>query len=285
MYLRGRQYLRATGAENFEHARQMFRRAVELDPAFAEARAGIADAGANLLQWLLLPKENQPALRAEVLAESDEALRLKPDLAEAHVARGSLLSVLGKNAEADQSFRRATALAPGLRDAWYFYARFLFAAGKYPDSAAAYEEAAKRDPDDYQSLNLLSMPYYKLGQPEKALDALKRALEAADRVLKTKPDDVRALYLSAGALIQLGEVRKGMERLNQAVALEPHDFAVLYNAACGYARAGESGKALDLLDRAVGTGQGFRGWMEKDPDLDPVRGSPRFQQILARLPH
>jgi len=50
-----------------------------------------------------------------------------------------------------------------------------------------------------------------------------------------------------------------------------------------YALAGETSKALDILDRAVGTGQGFRAWMESDPDLDALRSSPRFQQILARL--
>jgi len=59
---------------------------------------------------------------------------------------------------------------------------------------------------------------------------------------------------------------------------------VLYNAACGYAIAGNSQKALDLLDRAVGTGKGFRAWMEHDPDLDAIRELPRFKEILARLP-
>ena len=59
---------------------------------------------------------------------------------------------------------------------------------------------------------------------------------------------------------------------------------MLYNAACGYSNAGDSGHALDLLERAVGTGKGYRPWIENDPDLDPVRNMPRFQQILARLP-
>ena len=96
MYLRGRQYLRPTGTESLELARQMFKRAIALDPAFAQAHAGMADAGADLLQWLLLPAERAPALRTEVLAESEEALRLQPDLAEAHVARGNVLALAGR---------------------------------------------------------------------------------------------------------------------------------------------------------------------------------------------
>ncbi|HEY4770630.1 MAG TPA: hypothetical protein VIH51_08395 [Myxococcales bacterium] len=75
MYLRGRQYLRSQGTENVELARQMFKRAMALDPAFAQPRAGLADADINLLQWLLVAKDAQPALRTEALEASGEALR------------------------------------------------------------------------------------------------------------------------------------------------------------------------------------------------------------------
>lgn len=284
IYLRGRQYLAKGGNENSELARQMFVRAIAIDPGFAQAHAGLADADAFLLQWLLASKEAQPALRAEGLAESERALQLEPQLGEAHVARANALSFLGRNAEADQSFRRATELAPALRDAWYYYARFLFSAQRYAESARAYEEAARRDSDDYASLSLAAMPYERLGERAKALATRRRALDVANRVLRNNPDDVRALYLSANTLVKLGDGQKGRERLEQAVALKPHEFGVLYNAACGFARAGDSERALELLDRAVDTGRGFRAWIEHDPDLDSLRNLPRFQQILARLP-
>ena len=284
MYLRGRQYFRALGAENNELARQMFKRAIALDDSFAQAKAGLADVDINLLQWLLVPKEAQPPLRAEALAASEAALRLNPDLAEAHVAKANVLALLGRVDEADQSFRRATALAPGLRDAWYSYGRFLFSVKRHAEAAQAYEESARRDPNDYDALTLLAMPYQRMGQEEKTRSAWLRAVAAADRVLANSPDDVRALYLSGDVLIRLGERQKGFERLEQAIAVRPQDYAVLYNAACGYANAGNSQRALDLLDRAVDTGRGFRAWLETDPDLDPLRPLSRFQQILARLP-
>jgi len=284
MYLRGRQYFRGLGSENVEQARQMFKRAIVLDPSFAQAHAGLADATVNLVQWLLVSRDAQPALRAEALAASETALRLDPELGEAHVAHANVLSQLGRAEEADRSFRRATELAPGLRDAWYYYARFLFSAQRFAESARAYEECARRDRDDYDALTLLAMPYERMGDKRKVRAARERALAAADRVLENSPDDVRALYFSAGALINLGQRQKGIERLEQAVALKPHDFAVLYNAACGFAYAGDLERSLDLLDRAVDTGRGFRAWIEADPDLDPVRDSPRYRQILARLP-
>jgi adenylate cyclase len=284
VYLRGRQHFRALGSENVEMARQMFKRAIALDRSFAQAHAGLADADINLLQWLLVSKEAKPALHTEALAAGDEALRLDPDLAEAHVARANVLALLGRKDEADQSFRRATSLSPGLRDAWYYYGRFLFSVQRYADSARAYEQAASLNPDDYDALTLAAMPYEKLAEPAKARGARKRALDAADRVLRNSPDDVRALYMSGSTLIARGERKEGTDRLEQAIALRPYDFAVLYNAACGFTAAGRQEKALDLLDRAVGTGRGFRAWIENDPDLDPLRGMPRFQEILARLP-
>ena len=284
VYLRARRYLRALGSENIELARQMFKRAIALDPTFAQPHAGLADADIMLLQWQLVSKDAQPGLRAEALAASEEALRLDPNVAEAHVSRANVLSLLGRNDEADQSFRRATALSPGLRDAWYYYGRFLFSVQRYADAARAYEESANRNPDDYDALLLLYMPYERMGERAKARAARRRALEAAERVLRNSPDDVRALYMSGRALITLGERQKGIERLEQAVELKPHDFAALYNAACSFAIAGNSERALDMLDRAVGTGRGFRAWIEHDPDLDSLRSLPRFKEILARLP-
>jgi len=284
MYLRGRQYFRELGAENGELARQMFKRAIALDTSFAQPQAGLADVDVNLLQWRLVAPQAQDALRAESLAAVEQALRLDPRLAEAWVARANLMSLLDRDAEADENFRRATELGPGLRDAWYYYGRFLFSQGRYQESARAYEEAAKRNPDDYDALTLLTMPYRRLGDEEKAEDARRRSLEAADRTLKNSPDDVRALYLSGTLLVRIGEREKGRARLDQAVSLRPTDYAVLYNAACGHAMAGDLETALDLLDRAVGTGKGFRAWIENDPDLDPLHALPRFQQILARLP-
>src|SRR5437763_8747976 len=237
---------------NVELTRQMYKRAIALDPAFSQASAGLAEADINLLQWLLVAKDEQPALRAEALAASEEALRLNSELAEAHVARANVLALLGRTAEADESFRRATALAPGLRDAWYSYARFLFSVQRYAESAHAYEESARRNPDDYDALLLLAMPYQRMGDDAKAQTAQKRPLEAAGRRLRHAPGDVRGLYLSGAALISLGERQKGTDRLEQAIAIRPNGFAVLYNAACCFAIGGNGERALAMLGRGVG---------------------------------
>ncbi len=285
MYLRARQLLRQQSDAGNRSARQLFKGAIELDPGFAQAHAGLADMDFFILQWQLAG-ERAEAFRSEAFAASEEALRLDPELADAHVARANLLALARRSQEAEESYRRALALNPGLWHAWYFQARFLFAEGRLAEAACSFEEAARRDPEDYNSVVLLLQTYVALGDRARARvdEASRRALETVERRLRSYPDDARACYFAAGAAIRAGERERGLALMARALELEPNDFGVLYNCACGHASAGDVEKAIDLLDRAVGTGRGFRAWIEKDSDLDPLRSHPRFAEILARLP-
>ncbi len=282
MYLRGRKFLMMHGETMLRLARQMFRGAIELDPSFAQAHAGLADADFLMLQWNI-DHQRAAERRAEALAESEEALRLQPDLAEAHVSRGNVLSLHGRGEEAERDFHRALELNPALADACYFHARHLLAAGRRREAAEMFEEAARKNPEDYAAVGLLVGVYDGLGESERARSTARRCVEAAERHLRQDPDDVRALYLGAGAYVYLGERERGLERVARALELYPDEFTTLYNAACVYARAGEPERALDALDRAVAPGRGFRKWIENDSDLDSLRGDPRFQEIVRRV--
>jgi TolB-like protein/Tfp pilus assembly protein PilF len=282
MYLRGRKFLMTHGETMLRLARQMFRGAIELDPGFAQAHAGLADADFFMLQWNM-DHERAAERRAEALAESEEALRLQPDLAEAHVSRGNVLSLHGRGEEAERDFRRALELNPALADACYFYARHLVAAGRRREAAEMFEEAARKNPDDYNAVCLLSGVYEGLGESERARSTARRCIDATERRLRQDPDDVRAMYLGADAYVRLGERERGLERVARALELYPDDFTTLYNVACAYARAGERQRALDALERAVSPGRGFRKWIENDADLDSLRTDPRFHEILRRM--
>jgi len=281
MYLKGRQFLAGVNENGYRFARQMFKGAIDLDPGFAQAHAGLGDTNFFILQWHL-DEVHADVLRAEALAASEEALRLDPELAEARVSHANVLSLLGRADEAERDFQSALVLNPALADAYYYYARHLFAAGRLEEAARRLEEAAERNPDDYSSLCLLVS--IRHGEHDaRAAEVAVRARAAVDRRLRLNPDDVRALYMGGGAEVMYGDRALGLERLRHAVELQPTDFGTLYNAACGYANGGEYELALDMLDRAVATGRGFRRWMEQDADFDPLRGSPRFQEILARV--
>jgi adenylate cyclase len=86
------------------------------------------------------------------------------------------------------------------------------------------------------------------------------------------------------AYAALGERDKAVEWAERALAADPDEPVLYYNVAVTYTELGNLDRALELLDRAVKLGYGNRAWLEKDSDFDPLRGDPRFQAILARLP-
>jgi len=283
LYLRGRHHLRQLSLTGVQAARAAFRQALALDPNFAPAHAGLADADVVTLTWNLEPDVGG-AFRAEALAAAAEALRLDPELADARLAHANVLTLLGRTEEAEADFRRAIDANPGWADAPYFHGRALVAAGRAREAAAAFEEAARRDPDDYSPVAMLENAYRMLGDLPAARRAGERGLEVIERRLAIAPDDVRALYLGAGLDQDYGDRARAGRRRARALELGGDDFSVLYNAGCFAARGGDAEGALALLDRAVGpAGRGSRDWIENDPDWDALRADPRFQGILARL--
>jgi adenylate cyclase len=79
---------------------------------------------------------------------------------------------------------------------------------------------------------------------------------------------------------------QALEWIRRAVAhaADSSDVSLTYNAACTYAVLGEAGPALDLLEQGAARGFGKRDWFEHDSDLDNLRGDPRFQALLEKLP-
>jgi adenylate cyclase len=282
MYLRGRRFLMMHGETNLRLARQMFRGAIELDPRFAQAHAGLADADFMMLQWNF-DVERAGERRTEALEASEEALRLDPRLAEALVSRANLLSHLGRAGDAERDYLRARELNPCLYEASYFYARHLFEAGRLREAAALFEEAARNDPEDYAAVGLLLTIHRGLGEVERIQPTAQRVTAAVERRLRHDPDDARALHLGAGAYALLGDFPRAHQLLDRALELYPDELSSLYNAACAYVTMGEKERALDALDRAVAGGRGSRKWFENDADLDPLRDDPRFQEIARRL--
>ena len=111
----------------------------------------------------------------------------------------------------------------------------------------------------------------------------RRALRIADEHLKLNPDDSRARYLGANALVALGQVEKGLEWADRALAIEPDEAMLLYNLGCIKSMAGKLEEAVDHLEAAFHRGLLEKGWFEQDSNLDPVRDHPRFQALMKEL--
>ena len=278
-YLRGRQFFHQFRRSGLQFARRMFERAIEADPNFARAYAGIADCCSFLYTWQDGSKSNIEGADSA----SRKALELGPELAEAHASRGFALTLSRKYGEAKGEFETAIRLNPKLYEAHYLYARACFQEGKLAEAVEHYEAASRIHPDDYQSILLAQGPLHGLGRKEDALAMLRRGLQVAEKHLELNPDDSRALYLGAGALAQLGERERALDWAKRAHAVDPEDPAVLYNVACVYSLADMPGEALACLDKAVQNGFGHREWLDNDTDLDRLRGDPRFKTLLQKL--
>ena len=138
-------------------------------------------------------------------------------------------------------------------------------------------------PEDYQTPLLVVPSLRSLGRVADAEATQRRGIQLAEKHLELNPDDARALLLSAGALMQLGERQRALEWAKRAVALDPEDSGVLYNVACVYALGGQIDDAFLCLDKAVQNGFGHRAWLENDSDFDSLRPDPRFQALLEKL--
>lgn len=279
-YLRGRQIQSLKSSDNWTKAPEMFRRAVELDPDYAHAHAGLADSLAQLLIWRILQPEK---VLDEAVASAKRALELAPNLAEAHVARANTLSLAGDNEGAVAAFRRAIELDPELYEAHYYFGRHCYARGDFALALEQFEAAHRVRPDEFQALSLAANAADSLGDKARG-DALTRiALPSALAEIASDPENGRALYLAAGMQVRLGDIGAARRNVEAALRLQPDDFGTLYNAACTYTHMGDTDRAFDLLERAISVGHGFRDWIEHDSDLDSLRGLPRYREIMARL--
>ena len=278
-YLRGRQFINQFGKRRIGYAIQMFNKAIEIDPNYAPAYAGLTLANATM--YMFFDPDQKFCAAAE--GASARAIALDPGSAEAHTTRG-IAELMGSHFEAaEQAFERAIALNPRAFDAHYHYARSCASRGDHVRAAALFEKAAEVRPEDYQSLVLSMQTYHALGRRDAERSAAQRGFERARRTLELNPGDVRALYLGASALNIVGRSSEAKEWGERALALEPDEPSVLYNVACMYALEGEHDRALDLLERAVLPGMANRIWVEHDSTLDSLRELPRFKAYIATL--
>jgi serine/threonine protein kinase/Flp pilus assembly protein TadD len=278
-YLRGRKFFHQHRRTSIEFARQMFTRAIEIDPEYALAHAGIADCCSILYMYFDARESNLK----QADSASRKALQLDPDLAEAHSARGLAYSLSRQYEPAMEEFETAMKLDPKLYEAPYFYGRACLAQGRWFEAAPLFEKASALRPEDYQAPTFLAAAFAGQGRIHEASKASHRAVNVIEQWLDLNPDDARALNLGATIWSNLGQPEKALEWARRSLVIDKEDPQLLYNVACVYAIEGMRDDAIQCLERAVDKGYGHKEWIEHDSDLNSLRNDKRFQALLERM--
>jgi adenylate cyclase len=280
-YLMGRGFFnRGHTKRLLKLARQIFAKALEIDPLYARAHAGLADCNS-----LLLDAGDTTISVDDILAQSGRALELDPTLAEAHASRGLALYTAGRYDEADDCFRSAIQCNPDLFEAHLFCGRNCFNRGQYEKAAELFGRATQLGPSDFRAPGLQAMCFQSLGRRNEAMASARLALERAERAVAERPDDADALAFGAGLLAFVGDAERTQDWAERAAVMEPDDLYMQYNLACAFAVLGEKDLAIDRLEHAMRPGvlRSLKEFMLKDSDLDVLRAHPRYLALIDRL--
>jgi len=278
-FLKGKQIFRVGTRQSLVRARQMYARALELDPSYAMAYVGLANCASYLKSF-----HGFDITADEILATIDKALRINPALAEAHAARGIVFAIDDRREESIAAFRKALESDPNNWEATYHFGRFYFTIGDFQSALALFLRAMELQPEDYESVTFLSMTLEALGRRAEGVTYAQIAVKRAKQALSQTPENPRPAQLLANIHAYLGERQHAEAWIKRAFEIDPDDNHVRYNAACVYSMLGEFDKAFDLLDIWVHhAARDSKLWFLSDPDFTALRRHPRYADLLKQI--
>jgi serine/threonine protein kinase/tetratricopeptide (TPR) repeat protein len=274
--LRARNFLYRYTKNSVQFAIQLFQRAIELDPRYAAAYAGLGEAYATIYQNF----ERKEEWLDKAIEASLKALMYDSTLSEAYASLGLAYLHRKSLAEALTAGQKAIELDPNNYIAYWILGRTLHTLDRDQEALDLFNTVHKLNPDFYANYGDLMIIHERLGNQEKFQEALRNALDAFPRYLAQHPDDARCHMYHAIALVQAGKEDEAKVEASRAVELSPSDPLMMYNAACFYARMGETGTALSALRDAIAAGYAAFEWMKRDPDLESIRNEPEYIELM-----
>ncbi len=307
-YLKGRFFWNRRTVNEIKRAAEHFEQAIELDPGFALAWAGLADAYALYSTYgVAPPKEAYP--RAESAART--ALKLDEHLAEAHTTLGLIHYEYDWDwTAAERAFERALELKPNYATAHHWYAGLLVSQGRFAEGLDAIRRAQELDPlsliinawagwfhyyarrydraleevtkalemDPHFGVGylLLALVHLGMGWTAPAVDAARTAL----RLLEESGLSLQALIYVLHAAGQHDEARELQERVER---LAEKQYVSSYERALICVGRGDRDAAFARLDAAVEQRDPWLIWLRVEPQFDPLRSDPRFERLVARI--
>ena len=275
-YLRARNHLYRRTKKNIEFAIQLFQKAIEIDPRYASAYAGLGEAYANLH----LDYDSKEIWLDKAIESAFKALMYDPSLSEAYSALG--LSYFSKKSmdEAITSTKKAIELDPANFVSYWILGRIYHTTDRDSEAIDLYKKALELNPDFHSAYGDLRMIYERLGEKEKYKEILDKLLELFPKYLSKHPDDARSHIYYATDLAQVGRNEEAKVEVVKGLELSPGDPLMLYNAACCYSRMGENKLAVEALKNSMTAGLEDYEWIKRDPDVEGIRNDPGYIELM-----
>ena len=309
LYLKGRFFWNKRTGTDLKKSIDYFQQAIAIDPNYALAYAGLADAYVFLPGYTAgTPGDCYP----KAIAAARKALELDNALAEAHTTLAiALWSYEFDLAHANGEFQRAIELNPNYATGHQQYGNItLSASGRFNDAIAEGKRAVELDPLSLVINADLGMNYYYARRYDEAIAQLRKTLEMDSgyyyahvnlgQVLMAKRafdeaiaefqkaralnDDPFVLGLLGNAYASSGNKTEALKILEQLKEISSQRYVSMYSFAIVYLALGDKQEALRWLERCYLDRAGADiGWIRVDSILDPLRGDPRFEALAEKI--
>jgi serine/threonine protein kinase/tetratricopeptide (TPR) repeat protein len=308
LYLKGRFLWNRRTGETLRRAADYFQQAIDKDPNYALAWAGLADCYALYGVYdLLSPRESTPKAKEAV----NRALAFDDTLADAHAALAFVKATYDWDWQgAQREFKRAIELDPNYAPAHYLYANILASTGRVDEAVAEAKRAQEADPLSLTASTVTVLAFFLGRRYDQAIDQGRKTLEMDSNFytahfflamvfaqMKRNEEAIeearKAVSLSAGALQALGtlghaygvsgrraEAQKVLAELSN---LSKRRYVDPFNIALVHVGLGDKARALELLEKAYEDHAMRLLYVNAYPQFDPLRGEPRFKDLLRRM--
>ena len=308
LYLRGRFYWSKRTAESIKKSVDYFNQAIERDPTYALAYAGLADCYAMQAEYAGQPtSETYP----KVKAAAEKALAIDDSLAEAHTALAAAYEYEWKWADAETQYRRAIELNPNYATAHHWYAVFLGARLRRDEAIAEMRQALDLDPLSLIVNTAMGRELYNARRYDVAVVQLRKTLDldanfaeahfqlalayeakrmfpeaAAEFRRSVELFDDPSMRIWEARVLALAGKRGEAERLLaelQGSESAAGRAASAYPTATIYAALGDNDRAMAYLETVYSERSYYAVWLNVDPVLDALRQDGRFQNLVSRV--